>query len=849
MLKRFTLKLNAILLLVSLSCWGSTLPIDAFNRATLAAVETENSNTDRQHEEADQLMLEGLRQYGLGQLRPAIATFESAALLYRAVGNSSQEAAALNNIGLASQDLGDFEQALNYLQQALVIARNVESQLVESEILDNLALVYANLGQVEQAVEFYQQALVIQRQLNNPSEESISLLGLGFAYERLEQYEQAITYYQQALVVQRSIGDRVGEAHTLNNMGMTYYYMGQSDLALQFLEESIAILQELVSEDVPGQLVLKGYAFNSLGRIYASLSRLNESWHAYQQSLKILTEVGDRSGQTIALSRIGDLLVQQNQPELAILFYKRSVNVTEAIRQDIEGLPIEYQQSYTNTVADTYRKLADLLLQQDRVLEAQQVLDLLKVQELDDYLHRVRGNEETAQGIDLLPQERSVIEQFDQQLEQAIEFGRELTELEAIPRDDRTPEQEQRLLELREKERQTRLAYNEFLSTPDVQTLIQQLRQTTAGQNIEPLDLISLRRNLGELQQDVVLLYPLILEDRLELVLSTPYAPPIHRAVPVGRVELNQAIAEFRSALGDSNSDPQPLAQQLYDWLIRPIEADLEQANAQTILYAPDGQLRYIPLAALHDGNHWAIERFRINNITALSLTNLTASPDAEPDVLAAAFATGRYNFERGGRRYGFSGLPFSEIEVERLANLYSDTTQLIDDAFNRNTTLNAINDYSIVHLATHAAFVTGQPDDSFILLGDGELITLRDIDELSLTNVDLMVLSGCQTGLGVLGNGEEILGFGYQIQEAGARAAIASLWSVDDGGTQVLMNQFYAVLNRGNVTKTAALQQAQIALINADATLELNTFSHSDVQALRHPYYWAGFILIGNGL
>jgi CHAT domain-containing protein len=109
------------------------------------------------------------------------------------------------------------------------------------------------------------------------------------------------------------------------------------------------------------------------------------------------------------------------------------------------------------------------------------------------------------------------------------------------------------------------------------------------------------------------------------------------------------------------------------------------------------------------------------------------------------------------------------------------------------------------------------------------------------------VVLSACKTAVGSeLGNGEEILGFGYQIQRTGARAAIASLWSVDDGGTQVLMNAFYAALEQ-NMTKAEALRQAQIALITNDFTaLGIDSPTQS---SLNRPYYWAPFILIGNGL
>ncbi len=150
------------------------------------------------------------------------------------------------------------------------------------------------------------------------------------------------------------------------------------------------------------------------------------------------------------------------------------------------------------------------------------------------------------------------------------------------------------------------------------------------------------------------------------------------------------------------------------------------------------------------------------------------------------------------------------------------------------------------------------------LLFGNGDRATLTDVRGWNFPNVDLFVLSACQTAEGdvPLGNGEEILGFGYLMQAAGADAAIASLWQVSDGGTQVLMDTFYAALKRG-MSKSEALRQAQIALITGDLKAIGGIRGDATIQAvstrtglpasisnrLNHPYYWAPFILIGNGL
>jgi CHAT domain-containing protein len=334
------------------------------------------------------------------------------------------------------------------------------------------------------------------------------------------------------------------------------------------------------------------------------------------------------------------------------------------------------------------------------------------------------------------------------------------------------------------------------------------------------------------------------------LVVVSPESVPVHRPVRVTREQLNQAIAAFRQDLQSTRSqNVKKSASQLYDWLIKPIENDIKLAGAKQLIYAPDDQLRYIPLTALYDGKQWLIERFSVNYITAASLSNFNTPPKAKFRALAGAFTKGNYQFQVGNQRLNYSGLAFAGQEVDSIAATLPGSQKLIDQAFSPQATVPQMDDYTIVHLATHAAFVVGKPEDSFILFGNGDRIQLQDVANWSLPNVDLVVLSACETGLGgKLGNGEEILGFAYQMQKTGARATIASLWSVDDGGTQALMSAFYSLLSTGTLTKAEALRQTQIALITGKSPGN-NRRSIATSSGLSHPYYWAPFILIGNGL
>jgi CHAT domain-containing protein/tetratricopeptide (TPR) repeat protein len=799
----------------------------------------------------------GLIYSNLGQHPKALEYYQQSLAISKEIGDRSGEGTTLNNIGRIHDSLGQYPKALEYYQQALAILKKSGDRKGEGTMLNNIGFIYSSLGQYPKALEYFQQALAISKAIGDRRGEGTRLNNIGAIYSSLGQYPKALEYFQQALAILKESGDRKGEGTMLNNIGFIYSSLGQYPKALEYFQQALVIRKEI------GDRKGEGTTLNNIGAIYDSLGQYPKALEYYQQDLVISKAIGDRRGEGTTLNNIGYLLEAQKQPELAIVFFKRSISVRESIREDLRKLPKEQQQSYTETVAHTYRRLADILLKQDRVLEAQQILDLLKVQELEGYLRNVRG---TGQSLIVLRPEEEILRQYSELQKTAIEIGKELTELRKLDaKNGLNSTQKQRLSQLDELERKINRQFNEFIESKLVQDLVAQLSRTASKQNLNLEDLNALRDDLRKL--DAVLVYPLILDDRLELVITTPNSPPLRRTVTnLKREELNRVIAEYRSALENPRSNAKELAQKLYTWLIKPLEADLQQSGAKTIIYAPDGQLRYIPLAALHDGKQWLIQRYRINNITARSVTDFHTVPAKQPRILAGAFGLGGTTVKVGNQEFRFGGLPAAGREVKTLVAAIPGTIGLLEREFSRAATLPRLNSFNIIHLATHGKFVGGQAENSFVLFGNtqADVVTLREIENLTMNNVDLVVLSACETGIGgKLGNGTEILGLGYQFQRAGARATIASLWQVDDGGTQVLMNAFYAALKKG-MTKAEALQEAQKALITSNFSTVGGSRSDIEVEVvdsqtgqsrrvssdtLQHPYYWAPFILIGNGL
>jgi tetratricopeptide (TPR) repeat protein len=452
--------------------------------------------------------------------------------------------------------------------------------------LAGLGQLYFRLGQYDQALDYCQQALQISRQTGEKLSEASSLSFLGGIYWRQQQLDLALEYLQSSLRLTQDMGDIINESRVLVAMGRIYQAQGNPDQAVTVLRQALTSQREV------GVRPDEGSTLTVLGLAYGSQGNLPEATATLQQAIIIHQETGNLAAEAETLANLGKVLAE-TQPELAIVFYKQSVNVREEIRGGLRAIPQDLQQAYTASVAEDYRTLADLLLQQNRVLEAQRVLDLLKVQELEDYLHNVRGTEQTTTGVDYWELEQHILDLYNQ----TIAEGAELAQLQA--KVSLTPTENQRRDELLARQDELRSVFQDFRERDDVRAAIAQMRTSTDGQNIELGNFNKLQNSLADLDTNAVLLYPLILPDRLELVLITPNGAPIRRPVPVSAADLNRAIVELGQALKDPQLDAQAPAQRLYEWLIAPLENDLVAAHAKTIIYAPDGALRYIPLAAL----------------------------------------------------------------------------------------------------------------------------------------------------------------------------------------------------------------------------------------------------------
>jgi CHAT domain-containing protein len=338
----------------------------------------------------------------------------------------------------------------------------------------------------------------------------------------------------------------------------------------------------------------------------------------------------------------------------------------------------------------------------------------------------------------------------------------------------------------------------------------------------------------------------------------------------MGEAAIDAEAARFRQALQNpfSRAYLNP-ARVLYDQLVRPVEALLDQQQVETLVFVPDGALRTIPLAALHDGERYMVERYRNTVFTLASMARLKDEPSASWKGLG--FGVSKALGE-------FAALP---AVPEELRGIIRDEAAdgargvlpgkiSLDEAFTEESLKTGLRQrFPLVHVASHFQFQPGNETASFLLLGDGSRLSLAQLKSAQslFGGVELLTLSACDTASGGAGaDGKEVEGFGVLAQRQGAKAVVATLWPVADASTRLLMQQFYSLRNNTPGTlKAEALRRAQLALLRGETTTTDGEDRSAPASAARrglsggaiagaraaspyaHPYFWAPFILIGN--
>lgn len=776
-------------------------------------------------------------------------------------------AAALQN---HYHSLSNYGEAIRYGLEALAIALREKDVYREASMYVELANAYSSLGQQEKAIEYTNKALVIAEEVQNPYMVSISLSNLGYYNLCLEKLPEAKANFEKAITMMRANGYVREEGYATHNLGLLFYKRKQYQFALANYDRA----RELYLK--AGDRRPQAFLYDSLGELYRDLGQYDKAVDNLQKAVVLAREIKYSEVEARALGNMMTLWTRRNQPRLAVLYGKQAVNVYQTIRAGNATLDTAAQKSFVQSNEKTYRQLANVLIDEGRLAEAQQVLDLLKAEEYFEFVRRDSGEASDTAALALSESERNALEEYSRVSNTLTALGVEYQKLQ----DERNKSGGK--LDAAKEAEYLRVKNQVEMAAEGLKAFFAKLasefsKKVEDGTVVTPQSIETLKADLRRAGPDVVLVSTYLLPERYRAIVTTGRTMVDRKveysAIKLTGADVNRKIFEFQRALQNPNVDPRKLGKELYDIFVKPLENDLRGAGAKTILWSLDGSLRYIPLAALSpDGKTYLAERYQNVIVTLGRQTNLFAKPSGEEWRAIGAGVSKPHT--------GFSALPSVPEEIgsivrdAKATSGILDGTRMLDEQFNleslRNTMPQQTEDgktFNVLHLATH--FSLGANDqDSALLLGDGTRLSLFDIgkdEALDFKDVELLTLSACQTGVSTGdANGREVESLGMLAQKKGAKAVLATLWKVADESTSLFMTEFYRI-KKANPTmnKAEAIRLAQKEMIDGkikasgksngcraesfSSGAKKDEFKCDPNAPFSHPYFWSPFVLIGN--
>ncbi len=827
------------------------------------------------------LVQQGKTLYDAGQFSQAVKLLQQAAENFKANRDQLSQAMTLSNLSLAYQQLGQWDkadraiaQSLNLLQSKQNIDNSIERSQILAQSLDVQGKLQLARGQAQSALTSWQQSANIYTRANDRSGLTRNQINQAQAMQALGLYRQAQKTLTQANQTLQTQPDSALKATGLRSLGNVFRIVGNLTASRQILEQSLTVAKESSSPQDFADTLL------SLGNTARAQQETPVALNFYQLSASTSTSPTTRiQAQLNQLSllvntkqwRDAESLYAQIQPQLANLPSSRTVVYAQInLAQSLTQLK---HRSSSNTpswqdigqlLATSVRQARDL---QDERAISYAVGNLGKLYEQtgqwEDAQNLTQQALFAAQVIDasdvaylwqwqlgrLLKQQGKTPEAIAAYTESVNNLRYLRSDLAAISpdaqfdfRDEVEPVYRQ-LVDL--------LLQSEGNSASSSNNL--QLARTT----IESLQLAELENFFRsacleakpQLIDQVVdredpsaaVVYPIILPDRLETILKLPNQATLRHYVtkkPQNEVENTLELLQQYLKEPDRTNDVQKLSVQIYSWLIQPLEAELGKTQVKKLVFVLDGALRNIPMAVLYDEKQqkYLIEKYAIALTPGLQLL---APQPLQQDRLNALTAGLSQSRKVEGKE--FPQLDNVLLELKQIESQVPRSEELVNQKFTKTNLQSQIksNSFNVVHMATHGQF-SSNLEETFILAWD-RLLKIDDLDNLLRTNdsqgandIELLVLSACQTATG---DNRATLGLAGIAVRAGARSTLATLWSVDDRSTAALMSEFYKQLANTNLTKAEALQQAQLALWN------------NKERDWKRPYFWAAYVLVGNWL
>lgn len=832
----------------------------------------------------------GVVYMDMGEYEKAIPQLREALNLARIAGNRKLESSALGNLSTVYSYQGDYPQAIEYAELAVGINREIGRKIGESSNLGNLGLLHVELGNYANALEYLSRALSIAEEVEDQYLQGIWRNGLGAIHSALGDQARALSHFEAALNISREIADKLHEGQCLANIGSTYWELGDTTKSINYFQQAMKLFVET------GDRSNEGLTYANLAYAYIHIANYKESQQFIEQSLKVFQEIGNKYGESNAYNSLGLLRLKLKQYPQAIISHQKALviaeeirasqhiweakfglaraceqqgNFTEALTQYTQAIntvetvrgqiPLEEQKAgFLESKLEIYNKLIHLLFamnqkEPDKRFDAKafHYAERAKARALLDILSEAKIQIREGIAPDLLVRQKEIFRNIAKI--QTKPRSTELTGGERKELSDELKVEEENLEGLRLELRQKNPAYAD-LEYPEPLSLLD-VQQKVLGKN----DLL-LEYSLGD---ENSYLWAITREN--SYIFQLP-----------NQKEITQKVESYLKMISKGpRSNFETLGIALFDILLKPANKVLK--TKPNLIIIPDGILHYLPFEAMishleKNEPHYLIESKNISYAPSASVLEFiknqmpaqtnkrellafgdpifgdeTATAKREvfaPDTTSVDTLTVEIT-ERGlyeERGFKFSRLPHTAKEIEKIAAhipIDKKQTYLRAEAKEERAKAAQLSHYRIMHFATHATLDEQKPGRSAIVLTldndpteDG-FLQMNEIFNLKL-DADLVVLSACQTGRGKLLRGEGVIGMTRAFMYAGARSLLVSLWPVIDESTANFMANFYSYMRQGQA-KNEALRRAKLDWIKGEK------------RPLRHPYYWAPFVLMGN--
>lgn len=805
---------NLSLAYQQLGLWAEAEEAIAQSLKLLQSRENTGSSGERSQLIAQALDVQGQLQLSQGQAEAALTTWQKAANIYQQIGdkarltrNQINSAQALQALGLylqANKILNEVQQTLTSLPDSLLVATGLRS-------LGNIRRVVGDLNASRLVLG---KSLAVAKRVQSPKAIAEAQLSLGNTARAQQDTEAALQYYQEAAAVSVSSITRIQARLNLLSL-LLEKNQDQDALALSSqiqseisnsppsrtsvysrikFAENLTQLKEKISIDTPSWLNIaqqlstaieqaqnlqdrraESYAMGSLGELYEKTGQFSDAQELTEKALFTAQSI---NASDIAYQwqwQLGRILKKKGDIKGAIASYNVAYKTLQSLRGDLVALNPDVQFSFRENIEPVYRELVELLLRSPQGSNASVPFE--KLDQQDASLLKANTPRSPQEGINQgnLKLARDVIESL------------QLAELD-----------------------------NFFRSAC--------LNPT---QELDPV--------VDKKDQRAAVIYPIILPDRLDVILKLPNQDLRHYKTVIAQNDVENTIAELRKNLLNvtATARVQQQSQQIYDWLIRPAQTELVNSGIKTLVFVLDGDLRNIPMAVLYDKQQrqYLVEKYAIALTPGLQLLDPKPLRQVQLNALTAGVSEKR----------PVEGKEFPELEnvpreLKEIKSEVSKSEELLNQQFTQTNLQNKLQTvpFSVVHLATHGEF-SSDAEKTFILTWD-KLVKVKEFDNLlrvsdknRFSSIELLVLSACQTAEG---DKRAALGLAGIAMRAGVRSTLATLWSIDDRSTADVMSEFYRHLKAG-VNKAEALQGAQLAVFAKE----------------KAPYFWAPYVLVGNWL